>query len=290
MAARSPVPDIHHPCALFADTIADIFHSGIEIDQHVIHYLDATFSGHDLETIRAVLQNPSDCEHDPLIELLYFPNESIQIRLEAFLEKARFTEKDQHAIGSLLTSRAAKTRFCFSGQTDSWKFPTPDAGALAFLSRLKITRHLDKRLIACMNQHLPLATRDRFKVKIRNAGFEMSLRNVECLESFLVSSDLSDRNFDHRFRFLLDFVEEWKSPDRLLDALTEKKRLYIRQLYRAARMESLQQKRNIETLMMLGFRSPYVNRQDILSRIAAIDDIALAIFGQSVYVEGFSMV
>ncbi|MEJ2098079.1 MAG: hypothetical protein P8Y38_13345, partial [Deltaproteobacteria bacterium] len=74
------------------------------------------------------------------------------------------------------------------------------------------------------------------------------------------------------------------------DALTEKKRLYIRQLYRAARMESLQQKRNIETLMMLGFRSPYVNRQDILSRIAAIDDIALAIFGQSVYVEGFSMV
>jgi len=283
------VSNVHHQCARFVDTITRIFHHGLHVDQDVIHYLDSTVSGHDPETLRNVLQDPSNCEHGPLIELLYFPNESIQAELEGLLEKAAFTAEDERTIGTLLTARPGETRFCFSGEAGDVTYPTPNAGALAFLSRLKIAKHLDQDLITAVDTRLPVKRRDPCKVRIRNACFEMSPRKIACLKSFFAASNPDGETFDHQFRFLLCFLEEWKSPCGLLDALAEKKRLYVGQFNQAVRMESLQQNQNIETLMMSGIRSPYLNRQDILGRIAAVDDIALAIFGQTVYVENFSM-
>ena len=92
-----------------------------------------------------------------------------------------------------------------------------------------------------------------------------------------------------RFNFVLHFLDEWKDANNLFDALAEKKRLYFNQLQKASKSEALHKDRNIETLMILGIRSPHMDRQDITSKIAMIDDIGLAIFGKTVYVNEFSL-
>ena len=73
--------DVGRKCQILADKIRRIFKAGLSVDQAAIHYMDSTFSDHSTQTLAAVIQDPCNCERDPLIELLYFPDESIQVQL-----------------------------------------------------------------------------------------------------------------------------------------------------------------------------------------------------------------
>ena len=279
----------HARCQLLAEKIRRLFETGLRVDQNVRHYLDSTFSSHDVHTLEAVIQDPADCERDPLIELLYFPDESVQCRLEDFLEQAAFTKTDESVIGDFLSLSAGTTCFYFPDQSGSWKIPTPISGALAFLSRLNIPNNLDNRLIGAINQVVPQSNRNRYKVKIRNAGVDMSDRTVDHLSALFLKSDPDSKGFFERLQLVLLLLRECRHAGDLCERLADEKRLYFRQLQKVSRIESLHQNQNIETLMMLGVRSPHVDRLDIAKKIAMIDDIGLAIFGKTVYVKDFSL-
>jgi hypothetical protein len=276
-------------CQILAEKIGYLFKKGLFIDQDVIHYMDSTFSTHDIHTLEAVIQDQSDCEREPLIELLYFPDESIQVQLEAFFESAVFERGDEKTVLAHLSLSLGETLFYFSDNRSGWKLQTPIFGASAFLSRLNISNNLDKRLITAIHLVTRNADRNRYKVKIRNAGFDMDQKKIDCLEAFFLKSDPGCEGFLERFHFVLHFLGEWKGAGGLLDALAEKKRLYIKQLQQASKFEALCEDRNIETLMILGIRLPHMDRQDIVRKIGMIDDISLAIFGRTVYVNSLSL-
>jgi hypothetical protein len=281
--------DTRQKCQILAEKIQHIFKQGLRVDQGVIHYMDSTFSSHDIHTLEAVIQDQSDCERDPLIELLYFPDESIQVQLEDFFEDAIFVKNDEQTVLAFLSSSLGETLFHFPDNRSGWRLQTPIAGASAFLYRLNISNNLHKRLIAAMHPVTRHADRNRYKVKIRNAGFDMAKKKIDCLEAFFLKSDPGREGFSELFDFVLHFLGEWKGAGNLFDALTEKKWLYIRQLQQASRIETLRKDQNIETLMMLGIRSPHLDAPDIIRKIAMIDDISLAIFGRTVYVNEFSV-
>jgi hypothetical protein len=276
-------------CQILADKIRLILKDGLWVDQDAIHYMDSTLSDHSAQTLAAVIQDPSNCERDPLIELLYFPDETIQIQLEPFLESAAFVKPDEKTVLKHLIPSLGETRFHFSDNRSIWKIHTPASGASAFLYRLNISNHPDKRLIAAIHSRCQDPYRIRYKVKLRNAGLDMSRKKTNCLESLFSKSDLDDDGFLERFHFLLHFLGEWDDDSTLADALRNKKIQYIKQVQQALRFETLRRDRNMETLMMMGIRWPHLDRQEITKKIVMIDDISLAIFGKTVYVNEFSL-
>lgn len=278
------MPDTHANHLQLAGIIRQLFKDGLSVDQGVVHYLDSTFSSHDIHTLETVLQDPWNCERDPLIELLYFPDESIQIRLEDFLEKAAFAKEDEATVLDLLGAAPMETVFHFPGRKAGWKIHTPRAGTSAFLRRLKIADNPDPRIIAAIQSNIPAPQQRRCKVGIRNAVFPREATHVDGLEAFLLTSDTAGAGFMQRFCFFLQFLSEWQGGTDLWGALVLKKRLYLKQLHQAHQAETQRQNRNIETLMVMGVRSPHADPQDIAAKIAMLDDIGLAIFDRTVYV------
>jgi len=77
-------------CILLAERIVKILREGIYIDSDVMHFIDSTFSNPCINELEEVITDDSDCESDPLIELIFFPDEDIQAKLEDLLESHNY--------------------------------------------------------------------------------------------------------------------------------------------------------------------------------------------------------
>ena len=69
-------------CELIADEIKKILSKCIDQSDDVVHYIDSTFSNPTVKDLEAILADDANCEKDSLMELLFFPDESLQIQLE----------------------------------------------------------------------------------------------------------------------------------------------------------------------------------------------------------------
>ena len=70
-----------------AEKIIDILQRGLMINADTLHYIDSTFSNPSIGELEELLQDESSCETDSLIELLFFPDESVQLQLEEILQR-----------------------------------------------------------------------------------------------------------------------------------------------------------------------------------------------------------
>ena len=90
--------DARSKCQKFALAIQAIFEEGLHVSQDSHHFILSTISISDIRELETLLTDPSNCESDSLIELIYFPDESIQLRLEDRLESEAFQQKDEQTI------------------------------------------------------------------------------------------------------------------------------------------------------------------------------------------------
>jgi hypothetical protein len=79
-----------------AEKIIDILRSGLTLNPDTLHYIDSTFSNPSIGELEELLQDESSCEADSLIELLFFPDEPVQIQLEEMLAEIRLQKQDEH--------------------------------------------------------------------------------------------------------------------------------------------------------------------------------------------------
>ena len=82
-------------CELLADEIKAIISEGIVLSDDVVHFIDSTFSNPTINELQAILDDDTNCEGDTLMELLFFPDETIQVRLEEMLEQCRPQKEDE---------------------------------------------------------------------------------------------------------------------------------------------------------------------------------------------------
>jgi len=75
-------------CDVLADEIKKILGQGIDLNDDVVHYIDSTFSNPTVEELQTILADDSNCEKDSLMELLFFPDESMQVQLEESWRKS----------------------------------------------------------------------------------------------------------------------------------------------------------------------------------------------------------
>jgi len=273
--------DTRLKCQQFASVIQTVFEKGLHVSQDSQHFILSTFSISDIHELETLITDPSSCESDSLIELIYFPDEPIQRQLEDQLESEGFQQEDQETILAYLLSCRGKTLFRFEGLQAVLTIKTLDNGARAFLGRLNISRHLDPELIEVIEDVTGIKQARKYKVWLRNMVTPLGKRDSAFIKDlFLKMGDRTERFHEYLY-FALRFLEESQNSPDPLESLMQYKQRCLRHLQQNDRLEAYRRKHNMETLMAHGIRIPHLDKQALLLRVTLVDDICLALFNRS---------
>ena len=272
-------------CILLAERIAKILLEGIHLNSAVMHYIDSTFSNPSIDELKEIIADNSDCENDSLIELIFFPDESIQMQLEDILQSHDYSKKDEKKILDYLCFRQIEAAIHFPDNKGKLTLAVPQSVAGQFLTRLNISKKLDKRLLAAIDEHVSEKSKTLVKVRLRNSTCELSRNEVLFLCDFLKKTDSSGYNFFECLDFMLSFLDEAKNAVDIFAALMDKKRFYFKNVQLAEKFNNQLDKANMETMILQGLRTPYINIENEKRKMEIIDKIGLSVFGRTEYFE-----
>jgi len=273
-------------CELLAEKIREIFQQRINITDDVRHYIDSTFSCSDSESLEKILNDESDTEKEPLIELLLFPDESVQIQLENILESYKFEDKDADKVLECLFQKTYSVGFQDQQGCLNFSFSIPGWAAAQFISRLNISRNLNPLIIQAVNTHVKSSLRNPVKVKLRNSRFiDTNDNKVYFLCNFFECIDASDDELLQLLDFILDFLDETREDITIFKALIQRKKSLFKNLGQAVKFEDQFKSSNMEILLLQGVRAPHINPDDTRKKMGFIDKICVSVFGRTEHIE-----
>ena len=268
-------------CEMLADEIKAIISEGIVLSDDVVHFIDSTFSNPTIDDLQAILDDDTNCESDTLMELLFFPDESIQMQLEEILELCRPQKQDEDRILASLCQNPLPVTFHFEDGRGALKLPIPEDVIRQFLVRLKISKHLDASLRESIRHYGDESNTNRFKVKIRNSRFSSSENKIEFLCRLFDKLGSGSNDIFECLEFVLEFLDEIKKDGDVYQALMAKKKFYFISLQKAKKMDARLEKHNVETLLMQGERMALIDQVDARKKMQIIDRISRAVFGKT---------
>lgn len=277
--------DSEEKCNQFADEIRKILGNGITLSSEVIHYINSTFSNPTTPELQTILHDDSNCEKDSLMELLLFPDEPMQLQLEALLEGLRFQEADENSILDDLLQEPVPVAIRFPEDRGSLHLMVTEDVACQFISRLNIAKHLNPALLEALNHYEDENISNRIKVKIRNSRFSPTDENIKFLCLFFEKFDSQDNDIFECLEFALSFLDEPTQDNDIYRTLMAKKKFYFRSLQKAKQLEIQLQKHNLETLLAQGKRVVLIDQRDAQKKMRIIDRICRAVFGKTEYFE-----
>jgi len=270
---------------ILAEKILEILSKGIDLSDDVVHYIDSTFSNPTIKELQTILADDANCEKDSLMELLFFPDESIQIELEEMLERCKPQKVDEDKIITHLCQDPLKVTFHFEDDRGALKLQIPEDVIRQFLIRLKISKPLDASLIECIPNYGDPQNTNRFKVKIRNSRFSSTAEKTDFLCKFFNNIGTQSNDIFECLEFVMDFLDEIQKEGDIYRAMMAKKKFYFIGLQKAKKMDDRLEKHNIETLMSQGERVMLIDQADARKKMQIIDRISRAVYGKTEYFE-----
>ena len=264
-----------------AEKIIAILQGGLTLNADTQHYIDSTFSNPSIKEFEALLNDESSCETDSLLELLFFPDESMQLELEEIIEDTHFERRDEHEIQQRVCSTSLQTQIRFSDGRGSLERMVTPANATQFVERLNLSRSLDLELRSAIARYVRPELQTRCKVKLRNARPITSPNKISFLEAFFKKLKIDNENFFDHFDFAVSFLEELEDEADIFRALMARKKHYTRSLQKAKKLDNQLIQHNVETLLLGGERVSHIDRADVRKKIQIIDRISLAVFGET---------
>jgi len=277
--------DTKEKCDRLANQIRRILDQGITLDEDVIHFIDSTFSNPTIAELETIFSDDTNCEKDSLMELLFFPGESMQLQLEQLLDDFQLREEDEDKLRDSLCRTPLPVTIRFPENRGSFNIDLPEAVAPGLISRLRISKHLNRRLSEAIDNHVATDDVSRCKVKIRNSRFSTVENSIQFLCVFFERIEPQSYDFNDCLDFALLFLDELKEDQDIYQALMAKKRFYLRSLQIAKKLETQLQKNNVETLLSQGKRVIVVDQADARKKMLTIDRIGRAVFGKTEYFE-----
>ncbi|MGD9307175.1 MAG: hypothetical protein PVF79_23125 [Desulfobacterales bacterium] len=272
-------------CKLLADKILGILNEGTPLSDDVVQYIDSTFSNPTIEELKNILQDDSNCEKESLVELLFFPDETIQVQLEEFLEDNRFEQKDEEKVLNYLCQKPLLIVFHFPDKRGSFSLAIPEATVRQFLKRLIISKQIDRNLVSTIKKKIGENHKNRFTVKIRNSRFAATDKALWLLRAFFEKCDTQTSDAFKCIDFILSFLEEIDQDADIFEALMKKKRFYLKHLKRTEKFEEQLLKTNMETLMLKGKIAAHIDKNEARENMEIIDRISRTVFGKTEYYE-----
>lgn len=261
--------------------IETIWQQGLAMTPDALHYIDSTFSNPSLQELEEILCDESNCEKDSLLELIFFPDQTLQVQLEDLLESHDFGTEDEEKLSRALIAKRLQTTLLFPAGRGRLTLAVPDWALERFICRLNISKKPDPAIMNAIRLYVPQPYQTLCKVKLRNTRFKFTPNIVSFLNVFFEKMAVEFRIVLTAYDFLLTFFEELEDDTDLYRALTQKKRFYFHNLQKAERFRAHLKSSNMETLLLQGVRIPYINTDEARRRMGLIDRICYAVFGKS---------
>ncbi len=277
------VMNVDEKCILLAERIVKILREGIHIDSDVMHFIDSTFSNPCINELEEVITDDSDCERDPLIELIFFPDEDIQAKLEDLLESNDYCREDEKKVLDYLFSGQIESTIHFPDNKGSLSVKMPYEAAGRFLARLNIHKKIDEKISAAIDTGVSEKLKISVKVKLRNTVNEIAENKILFLCDFFEKMEDESDDFLECLDFILSFLDEAENTSDLFSAFIDKKRFYFKNLQRAEKFRKQLEKGNMETMILQGIKAPYISIEDEKRKMKLIDKISLSVFGRTEY-------
>jgi len=275
--------DSEEKCHQLADEIRKILGKGFTLSSEVIHYIDSTFSNPTATELQTILQDDSNCEKDSLMELLLFPDETMQFQLEALLEGLQFQEADEKSILDDLLKGSLPVIIRFPEGRGPLHLRVTEDVAGRFISRLNISKHLTPDLLEALNHYEDEKISIQIKVKMRNSRFSATDEKIKFLCLFFEKFDSQDNDILECLEFALSLLDEPTIDNDIYRTLMAKKKFYFRSLQKAKQLDTQLQKHNMETLLARGKRVVLIDQRDARKKMRIIDRISRAVFGKTEY-------
>ena len=264
-----------------AEKIIDILRNGLMINADTQHYIDSTFSNPSVGELEELLQDESSCETDSLMELLFFPDESVQLQLEEMIEDTHFHRRDEREIQNRVCSTSLQTQIRFPDGRSTLEMMVAPSNAAQFIERLNLSRCLDPKLRSAIARYVHPGLQIRSKVSLRNTKPVTSPNKISFLQAFFEKLQIDNDEFFDHLDFTLSFLDELKDEPDMFHALMARKKLYFQSLQKAKKLDIQLTQHNVETLLLRGKRVTYVDKADARKKIQIIDRISLAVFGKT---------
>ena len=264
-------------CAGVASRIRDMLARGVTLGPEVLHFIDSTLFNPTAAELAAVAGDESASERDPLLELLFAPDEAFQVELEETLAGRRL---DEERVAGLLCRPPLQVRFRFPDARDGLGLEMTPPLARHFVSQLRIDTPIPADLSQALASAADAGERQRARVLIRNARVQLTPETVAFLRDCLTQVGLRDRQAWECLSFALDVLSDGQHPVDLFQALADRKRWLLKALSRGRKQGELLGQANIETLMSQGARLTVIDEADTRRRIGCIDRICAAVFGR----------
>lgn len=265
---------------LLAQTLTAILTKGIPLTPTVLQFMESTLGITTPSELEDLAAADTDGQADSLIELIFFPDEPLQVQVEPILSQEQFTPEDQKKILTHLLDTLPRAAVLFPEHSQKAHIPLPESAARKFLERLKISKQLHEDLVHAVTRHMAPDHALLVRVKLRNAPFLHTAGNISFLCDYFKAFGPRPGDFFSFFDFTLGFLQELPPAAPIYPALMKKKESCYQNLKKAEKFEQQLEKYNIETLMLRGIRTPCINMDDMKARIDIIDRIALAVFNK----------
>jgi len=261
--------------------IGQVFKNGFGVDDDTWHHLQTTLMEPTPSSVVALVKDADDCESDSLTELLFYPNEAMQVFLEPTIESMVFTLKDQENIIALLLSQSFNTKLLFHACKKTVDIKMPELAVQKFVSRLNLIFRLPVELADILNRRLPEDIGKLIKVHLRNSNIDLADHHVELLRLFLTKLDYTHPDYRSWINFGLSILPEITPSTRIYEFFMDKKRFYLQSIEKAELFFEKLRRSNMETLMMQNERAVFMPPEKGREIVAHIDQICWAIFGYS---------
>ena len=281
--------------AVLEDGLRHYMAGGIALTEDVRRFMEATFGDASVAALRALLSDESSAERDSLLDLVFFPDPSLQIAIEPILANYRLTGADVTLLAEQLKAVPVATHLRIPGTDATVPTAMPASLIDAFLARLNITWQPAEGLSASM-EHMDAGSfspagddkegRLRLRVLLRNAALRQTLVQVRFLCDFFERRLPEDKDFVDQLTFLLVFMKEHEDSTNIYLSLMDRKKFIFQHLLKARRSVALAARTNMETMIMTGVRTPYFDIPTAERSLVMIDSIAVAVFGRTECLEG----
>jgi len=269
-----PLPD---DCTAVASRIREMLARGVEIGPEALHFIDSTFFNPTAAELAAVAGDETGSERDPLLALLFAPDETFQVELEETLAGRRL---DAEQIAGLLCRPPLEVLFRFPDGRHTLGLEMTPPLARHFVCQLRVDRTIPADLLQALESAADAGERHRARVLIRNARVQLTPEAIAFLRGFLSQVGLRDGQAWECLSLALDVLADGEHPADLFQTLAERKRWLVKALTRGRKQGELLGQANIETLMSQGARLIAIDAADTCRRIGCIDRICAAVFGR----------
>jgi hypothetical protein len=273
--------DTQKKCELLAEEIASILKEGIQLSPDALHFIDSTYSNPSLQELANILGDESDCERDTLVELIFFPDESIQVRLEDLLERLDLNDKEAESVTELLLEKERLTAIYLPGTAKPLILQMPRSAVDQFLARLNISKRLDNTLVDAIHKNVSENAGTLVKVKLRNVRKIPTGPQLHFLSAYFEKMNTSDNELIECLELVLDVLDDLKDNAEIFSGLMARKKFYFKSVLEADKFEAKLKKSNMEILMLQGQRAPYIDKADAIKKMALIDKVSLSVFGNT---------